>query len=107
MTHRDGLPHASRPGFSARSVRRGDTGHRKPRATLSERPRPKDSGKPSLWVIITAPWYKRHAGPSNLAVGHEYRAFHQAALGAIDGSRAHRPAAIIFARYIGIDWQHA
>ncbi len=31
MTHRDGLPR-----FSARSVRRGDAGHRKPRATLSE-----------------------------------------------------------------------
>ncbi len=31
MTHRDGLPR-----FSARSVRRGDAGHREPRATLSE-----------------------------------------------------------------------
>jgi len=32
MTHRDGLPHASRLGFSARSVRRGDAGHGEPRA---------------------------------------------------------------------------
>ena len=31
MTHRDGLPR-----FSARSVRRGDAAHRKPRATPSE-----------------------------------------------------------------------
>ncbi len=31
MTHRDGLPR-----FSARSVRRGDVGHREPCATLSE-----------------------------------------------------------------------
>ncbi len=31
MTHRDGLPR-----FSARSVRRSDAGHRKPRATPSE-----------------------------------------------------------------------
>ncbi len=31
MTRRDGLPR-----FSARSVRRGDAGHRKPFATLSE-----------------------------------------------------------------------
>jgi len=36
MTRRNGLP-----GFSARSVRRGDAGHRKPCATLSESP-----GKP-------------------------------------------------------------
>ncbi len=31
MTHRDGFPR-----FSARSVRRGDVGHREARATLSE-----------------------------------------------------------------------
>ncbi len=31
MAHRDGLPR-----FSARSVRRGDAGHREARATLSE-----------------------------------------------------------------------
>ncbi len=36
MTHGDGFP-----GFSARSVRRGDAVHRKPDATLSESP-----GKP-------------------------------------------------------------
>ncbi len=46
MTHRDGLPHASGLGFSARSVGRGDAGHREPRATLSESPSPQDSGKP-------------------------------------------------------------
>ncbi len=38
MTHRDGLP-----GFSARSVRRGDAGHRKACATPSE-----SLGKPPL-----------------------------------------------------------
>ena len=38
MTHRDGLPR-----FSARSVRRGDAGHREARATLSE-----SLGKPPL-----------------------------------------------------------
>ncbi len=32
MTHRDGFPHASRLGFSARSAWRGDAGHRKPRS---------------------------------------------------------------------------
>ncbi len=48
MTHRDGLPR-----FSARSVRRGDAGHRKACATPS-----KSLGKPSLWVMINAPWYK-------------------------------------------------
>ena len=59
MTHRDGLP-----GFSARSVRRSDAGHRKPRATLSESlgkppfrikcrqcciPRERDGDLSSLW----------------------------------------------------------
>ena len=82
MTRRDGLP-----GFSARSALRGDAGHRKPCATLSESP-----GKPpfrspirpvggrrkalmmhritcgfslpdrpngrSLWVIFIGPWYR-------------------------------------------------
>ncbi len=38
MTHRDGLPR-----FSARSVWRGDAGHREARATLSE-----SLGKPSF-----------------------------------------------------------
>ena len=33
MTHRDGLPR-----FSARSVRRGDAGHREAHATLSKMP---------------------------------------------------------------------
>ncbi len=48
MTHRDGLPR-----LSARSVRRGDAGHRKACETPSE-----SLGKPSLWVIIIETWYK-------------------------------------------------
>ncbi len=82
MTHGDGLPR-----FSARSVRRSDAAHRKPRATPSESlgkppfrspPRPvggrrkalpmgRRIGKASLlpdgprgrslWVIITVSWY--------------------------------------------------
>ena len=51
MTHRDGFPHASRLGFSARSAWRGDAGHREPRAPstrigLPESSRPQDLGKP-------------------------------------------------------------
>ena len=57
MTHRDGLPR-----FSARSVGRGDAGHREARATLSV-PLAESLGKPplrsSMGVIIIAPWYKR------------------------------------------------
>jgi hypothetical protein len=41
MTPRDGFPR-----FSARSAWRGGAGHREPRATPSECPRPQDSGKP-------------------------------------------------------------
>ncbi len=55
-THRDGLPR-----FSARSVRRGDAGHRKPCAAQgfggSE-----SLGKPSLWAFISNPWYKAMIG---------------------------------------------
>ncbi len=46
MTHRDGFPHASRLGFSARSAWRGDSGHRKPRGTPLESPGLKALGKP-------------------------------------------------------------
>ena len=50
MTHRDGFPHASRLGFSARNVWRGDAGHRKPCGTPSapgaESPGLKAWGKP-------------------------------------------------------------
>ncbi len=51
MTHRDGFPHASRLGFSARSAWRGDAGHREPRAPSaslgpSESLGPQDLGKP-------------------------------------------------------------
>ncbi len=51
MTHRDGFPHASRLGLSARSAWRGDAGHRKPRAPSTsigppESPSPKALGKP-------------------------------------------------------------
>ena len=57
MTHRDGLPR-----FSARSVGRGDAGHREARATLSV-PLAESLGKPplrsSMGVIIIAPWNKR------------------------------------------------
>ncbi len=53
MTHSDGFPSSDGfPRFSARSARGGDAGHRKARATPSE-----SLGKPSLWVIISAPWY--------------------------------------------------
>ncbi len=41
MTHRDGFPR-----FSARSAWRGEAGHREPRATLPESPRPQELGKP-------------------------------------------------------------
>ncbi len=41
MTHRDGFPR-----FSARSVWRGDAGHREPRATPPESPGSQDLGKP-------------------------------------------------------------
>ncbi len=44
MTHRDGFPR-----FSARSVRRGDAGHRKARATLSE-----SLGKAAVPVVHAA-----------------------------------------------------
>ena len=40
------------PRLSARSAWRGGVGHRKPRATP-----PESLGKPSLRVIISAPWY--------------------------------------------------
>ncbi len=59
MTHRDGLPR-----FSALSVRCGDAGHREACATPSE-----SLGKPptrSLWVMISAPWYKTGPGPQGL-----------------------------------------
>ena len=46
MTHRDGFPHASRLGFSARSAWRGGAGHREPRATPPESPGLKALGKP-------------------------------------------------------------
>ena len=51
MTHRDGVPHASRLGFSARRAWCGDTGHHEPwalstRIGPSERLGPQDFGKP-------------------------------------------------------------
>ncbi len=46
MTHRDGFPHASRLGFSARSAWRGDARHREPRGTPSESPSLRALGKP-------------------------------------------------------------
>ncbi len=56
MTHRDGFPR-----LSVRSAWRGDAGHRKPRAPSQSygpsAPWPKALGKPSLWVIISTPWY--------------------------------------------------
>jgi hypothetical protein len=53
MTHRDGFPR-----FSARSAWRSDAGHRQGFPTPS-------GGSPgrSLWVIISAPWYKVDPGP--------------------------------------------
>ncbi len=68
MTPRDGLPR-----FSARRVRRGDAGHREPRATLSE-----SLGKPpfrsSLWPIggrrkaLTMPHIARGFPPTPLSI---------------------------------------
>jgi hypothetical protein len=52
MTHRDRV--GDPPG---RREAAGDVGHRKARATPSE-----SLGKPSLWVIISAPWYKTLIG---------------------------------------------
>ena len=37
MTLRDGFPHASRLGFSARRAGRGDAGHREPGGTIARR----------------------------------------------------------------------
>ncbi len=46
MTHRDGFPHASRLGFSARSAWRGDAGHRKPCAPFKSIGPSESLGKP-------------------------------------------------------------
>jgi hypothetical protein len=46
MTHRDGFPHASRLGLSARSAWRGDAGHRKPCAPSQSYGPSESLGKP-------------------------------------------------------------
>ena len=57
MTHRDGLPESFGRGLSD-SVARGLRCPVSPRRTLlAENPGLEAWGKPSLWVIITAPWY--------------------------------------------------
>ncbi len=48
MTHRDGFPHASRLGFSARSAWRGDAGHRKPCAPSQGHAPSKSLGTPPV-----------------------------------------------------------
>ncbi len=48
MTHRDGFPHASRLGFSARSAWRGDAGHREPRAPSTSIGPPESPGLKAL-----------------------------------------------------------
>ncbi len=57
MTHRDGLPHASRLGFSARSVRRGDAGHGEPRApSTSHGPSAPGAESPGLRALGKPPF---------------------------------------------------
>ncbi len=82
MTHRGGLPR-----FSARSVRRSDAAHRKPRATPSESlgkppsrspPRPVGGRRKALPMGRIArghPPTRRAAGaaPQNIPVGHYHR----------------------------------
>ena len=74
MTHRDGLPHASRLGFSARSMRRGDAGHGEPRA-------------PSTSIGPSAPGGRKHRpasiGQAAVPVAHGARQW--AYLGASEG----------------------
>ncbi len=63
MTHRDGFP-----GFSARSVWRGDAGHRKPCGTPSapgaESLGPQDLGKPPPVARANRQWASRRASES-------------------------------------------
>ena len=64
MTHRDGLPESFGRGLSD-SVARGLRCPVSPRRTLlAENPGLEAWGKPSLWVIITAPWYQSCGGAS-------------------------------------------
>ncbi len=52
-----GFPNALRPGLSS-GVPRGLRCPESPRhALLAENPNLEAWGKPSLWVIISAPWY--------------------------------------------------
>jgi len=56
MTHRNGFPHASRLGFSAKSAWRGDAGHREPWApSTSIGP----SESPSLRALGKLPFRSR------------------------------------------------
>ncbi len=59
MTHRDGFPHASRLGFSARSAWRGDAGHRKPCGTQPESPGLRALGKPPPVARANRQWAHR------------------------------------------------
>ena len=65
MTHRDGLPHASRLGFSARSVRRGDAGHGEPRApSTSIGPSAPGAESPGLQALSKPP-FRSPMGPGS------------------------------------------
>ncbi len=78
MTHRDGFPR-----FSARSVRRGDAGHRKPCATPSEslgKPPFRSSMRPvgGRRKVLTMPSIARDPPPPRRApwtilMGHYHR----------------------------------
>ena len=65
LTHRDGFPR-----LSVRSAWRGGAGHREPRATRPESPRPQDSGKPPFRSRGRTAGVRRQALPmSHIACG--------------------------------------
>ena len=65
MTHSDGLPHASRLRFSARSVRRGDAGHGEPRApSTSIGPSAPGAESPGLQALSKPP-FRSPMGPGS------------------------------------------
>ena len=78
MTHGDGLPR-----FSARSVGRGDAGHREPRATLSEslgKPPPRSAMRPvgGRRKVLTMPRIAGDLAPTRrtawpIPMGHYHR----------------------------------
>ncbi len=63
MTHRDGFPHASRLGFSARSAWRGDAGHREPRAPSTSIGPPESPGLRALGKPLVRSRGRTGSGP--------------------------------------------